>query len=121
MTLALSMNGTAASLCTLYGAETGLGGQTELGLLEHTGEILQFRLRRPGIERCSMKCQFPTDKTTYGYIRQKDLLTILPFSPATLWRKVKVGTFVQPVKLSARITAWNKSEVYEWLKQQEAK
>ena len=57
----------------------------------------------------------------YGYIRQKDLLTILPFSPATLWRKVKAGTFLQPVKLSARITAWNKAEVYEWLKQQEGK
>ena len=58
-----------------------------------------------------MKCQFPSDKATYGYIRQKDLLTILPFSPATLWRKVKAGTFVQPVKLSARITAWSKAEV----------
>lgn len=51
------------------------------------------------------------------YIRQKELLKILPFSPATLWRKVKVGSFVQPVKLSSRITAWDTAEVYEWLKQ----
>jgi predicted DNA-binding transcriptional regulator AlpA len=50
-----------------------------------------------------------------SYMRQKELLTLIPFSPATLWRKVKAGTFVKPVKLSARITAWNRAEVYEWL------
>lgn len=52
------------------------------------------------------------------YVRQKELLSFLPFSAATLWRKVKAGTFVQPIKLSARITAWNVAEVDAWLKSQ---
>lgn len=57
----------------------------------------------------------------HGYLRQKKLIALLPFSSATLWRKVKAGTFVKPVKLSARITAWNTAEVCEWLKQQGGK
>lgn len=50
-----------------------------------------------------------------AYIRQRELMTLLPFSPATLWRKVKNGTFVSPVRLSDRITAWNRNEVIAWL------
>lgn len=57
----------------------------------------------------------------YGYVRQKELMTLVPFSPATLWRKVKDGTFVKPTKLSTRITAWNRIQVLEWLRQQERK
>jgi predicted DNA-binding transcriptional regulator AlpA len=54
----------------------------------------------------------------YVFIRQKELMKILPFSSATLWRMVKAGTFVRPVKLSERITAWNKAEVFAWLREQ---
>ena len=52
-----------------------------------------------------------------GYVRQKLLIDggILPFSAKTLWRKVKDGTFVQPVKLGERITAWKVEEVRQWL------
>lgn len=50
-----------------------------------------------------------------AYIRQRELMTLLPFSPSTLWRKVKSGTFVQPVKLSERVTAWDRSQVLAWL------
>ncbi len=57
---------------------------------------------------------------TYRYIRQKELMQILPFSAATLWRKVQNGTFVKPVKLSDRITAWNRAEVDAWLQAKEA-
>ncbi len=60
-------------------------------------------------------------QTLYGYMRQAELLTIVPFSPATLWRKVKAGTFVQPVKLSARVTAWPRAQVYAWLQEQEVR
>jgi prophage regulatory protein len=35
----------------------------------------------------------------------------LPFSAATLWRKVAAGTFPKPVKLSNRVTAWRVSDV----------
>jgi predicted DNA-binding transcriptional regulator AlpA len=54
--------------------------------------------------------------TGHGYIRQKELMKILPFSPATLWRMVKAGTFVKPIKLSDRITAWNRADVHQWLR-----
>ena len=54
------------------------------------------------------------------YIRHRELMTWLPFSSATLWRKVGNGTFVKPVKLSQKITAWNRAEVKAWLDAKEA-
>ncbi|MDZ4315411.1 MAG: AlpA family phage regulatory protein [Azonexus sp.] len=51
-----------------------------------------------------------------SYLRQAQLIPhILPFSAATLWRKVKNCTFPKPVKLSDRITAWRVSDVQEWM------
>lgn len=51
-----------------------------------------------------------------GYVRQSQLIPgIFPFSPATLWRKVKAGTFPQPVKLGPRITAWNVEDIRDWI------
>lgn len=51
-----------------------------------------------------------------GYIRQAQLIPqIIPFSPATLWRGVKDGTFPAPVKLSARVTAWRAEDVHAWM------
>ena len=53
---------------------------------------------------------------TSGFIRQAQLIPhILPFSSATLWRMVKSGAFVAPVKLSERVTAWNCEEVRLWI------
>jgi predicted DNA-binding transcriptional regulator AlpA len=57
------------------------------------------------------------DHSAYGFYRQEALLAILPFSAATLWRMVKRGQFVQPVKLSSRITAWPKADVHRWLEE----
>ena len=51
-----------------------------------------------------------------AYIRQKLLLShVVPFSAATLWRKVSKGDFPAPVKLSERVTAWRVNEVRAWL------
>jgi len=51
-----------------------------------------------------------------GYLRQSQLIPIIvPFSSATLWRKVKSGEFPAPVKLSARITAWRVEDLREWM------
>lgn len=44
----------------------------------------------------------------------------LPFSPATLWRRVEAGTFPKPMKLSERVTAWRVSDVRAWLNAQAA-
>ena len=54
-----------------------------------------------------------------GYIRQSQLIpAIFPFSPATLWRKVKAGSFPKPVKLGPRITAWRVEEICELLQRE---
>lgn len=51
-----------------------------------------------------------------GYIRESQLVpAIVPFSRATLWRKVKLGEFPRPVKLSTRITAWEVDSVRAWI------
>ncbi len=42
----------------------------------------------------------------------------LPFSAATLWRKVAAGTFPKPVKLSHGVTCWKVSEVRTWMRTQ---
>ncbi len=51
-----------------------------------------------------------------GFIRQSQLIpAIVPFSSATLWRKVKAGTFPTPVKLSERVTAWPVESIRQWM------
>lgn len=56
-----------------------------------------------------------------GFIRQSQLIpAIIPFSSATLWRKVNDGSFPAPVKLSERITAWPVESVRAWMKSRTA-
>lgn len=58
----------------------------------------------------------PTSLPSSGYLREAQLIpTIIPFSSATLWRKVKAGDFPKPVKLSTRITAWRVEDVRAWM------
>ena len=49
-------------------------------------------------------------------VRQQQLISygVIPFSPSTLWRKVKSGEFPQPVKISSHITAWRMSDIRAW-------
>ena len=54
-----------------------------------------------------------------GFIRQAQLIPhVVPFSPATLWRKCKAGHFPKPVKPSERVTAWNVGAVRQFLEAQ---
>ena len=53
-----------------------------------------------------------------GFLRQPQVLQLVGFSARTLWRRCKEGTFPQPVKLSARITAWRADEVANWITEQ---
>lgn len=58
----------------------------------------------------------PGELPATGFIRQSQLIpAIVPFSSATLWRKVKAGTFPAPVKLSERVTAWHVQSIREWM------
>ena len=53
------------------------------------------------------------------FIRQSQLIPhIVPWSSATLWRKVRSGDFPKPVKLSERITAWSAQDVHDWIVKQ---
>ena len=45
---------------------------------------------------------------------------LLPWSSATLWRKVKSGDFPAPVKLSEGITAWPVESVRAWMQSKNA-
>lgn len=62
-----------------------------------------------------------TSQSPQGYMRQKEVLSLFPFSAATLWRNVRSGRFPKPRKLSARVTAWNRADVFQWLHEQEGK
>ena len=50
-----------------------------------------------------------------GFLRQPQVLSFVPISRSTLWRRVQQGTFPEPVKLSARITAWRAEDVRTWI------
>lgn len=51
-------------------------------------------------------------------VRQRDLLSVLPFSAATLWRRVKAKEFPGPIKVDQSITAWRWGDVRGWLESQ---
>lgn len=53
-----------------------------------------------------------------GLSRAKDILPLLPFKRASLWRMSRAGTFPQPIKVSESITAWSNDEVMSWLDNQ---
>lgn len=52
-----------------------------------------------------------------GFIRLNQLisLAVTPFSASTVWRRVKEGTFPQPVRISPQVTAWRVREIRDWL------
>lgn len=52
-----------------------------------------------------------------GLSRAKDILPLLPFKRASLWKFVKAGTFPQPVRVTGGITAWRNKDVIAWLEQ----
>lgn len=49
------------------------------------------------------------------FVRERQILLMLPFSKSTLWRKVKEGSFPKPIKLSERVTAWRIEEINDWM------
>ena len=51
-----------------------------------------------------------------AYMRPKAVCAKYPISPASLWRKVKNGSFPKPVKLSEGITAFRNLDLAEWEK-----
>jgi prophage regulatory protein len=58
---------------------------------------------------------------TRKLVRKRELLSMLPFSAATLHRMTRAGTFVTPIKLGPRMTAYDVREVNEWLARRAAR
>lgn len=36
-------------------------------------------------------------------------------SRATVWRKIKEGTFPKPMKITANLVGWRRADIEEWL------
>ena len=45
---------------------------------------------------------------------------VIPVSPSTLWRWVRLGQFPAPIRLSEKITAWRVGDIRAWLQSQAA-
>ena len=54
-------------------------------------------------------------------LREKEMIPLLPWSAPTLWRRVKTGSFPQPIRLEGRITCWRWGDVRQWLDEQAQK
>lgn len=46
-----------------------------------------------------------------GFIRLREVLTVIPVGKTCWWEGVKSGRFPKPVKLSARCTAWRAEDI----------
>lgn len=53
----------------------------------------------------------PSPLPATGYLRLPQVLAVFPVSRSTWWAGVKSGRYPQPVKLSARCTAWPADEI----------
>ena len=50
-------------------------------------------------------------------LRENGVLAMVPWSRATLWRRVKAGEFPRPIRLGPRARGWIKSEVGAWIEE----
>lgn len=47
-----------------------------------------------------------------GFVRLPQILAVFPISRSGFWAGVKSGKYPQPVKLSARCTAWKAEDIH---------
>lgn len=50
-----------------------------------------------------------------GFSRRRKVLELIPWSAATLHRKVAAGAFPRPVALSEGCTAWRNDDLRPWI------
>lgn len=50
-----------------------------------------------------------------GFVREKQLLQVIPVSNVTLRRMIRDGRFPAPVELSEGIKAWRVQDVRAWI------
>lgn len=67
----------------------------------------------------STKDTNPThDLNPIGMMRAKQVLELVPFGRASLWKFAKSGQFPAPIRVTGGITAWRNADVIEWLEAQ---
>lgn len=59
----------------------------------------------------TLRCTIPET----GFLRQTQILRLVPVSRSTLWRYVRNGFFPRPLKLSTGVTVWRAEEVRRWI------
>ncbi len=59
------------------------------------------------------------DQAASGLIRKRTVLSRVPFSDTTLWRRVKDGTFPKPIHISTNAIAWREADVEAWIRSPE--
>jgi prophage regulatory protein len=67
--------------------------------------------KRSRVNRKDFSSPMPAE----GFVREPVVLAHVGLGRSTLWLRVKQGSFPQPVKLSARITAWPVKAIREWM------
>lgn len=55
-----------------------------------------------------------------GMMRAKQVIELVPFGRASLWKFAKDGRFPAPIKVTGGITAWRNADVIAWLEAQSA-
>ena len=53
-----------------------------------------------------------------GFLREPEVLQLVPLSRSTLWRRIKDGEFPKPFRLGgsrSRAVAWRRADVEGWL------
>jgi predicted DNA-binding transcriptional regulator AlpA len=59
------------------------------------------------------------DRPNSGFIRVAQLCpAVIPMNQATIWGKVREGTFPAPIKLGPKTTAWLVADIRTWLREQ---
>ena len=53
-----------------------------------------------------------------GFLRQPQVLAVVPISKSTLWRRIQQRSFPEPVKLSPGVTAWRVEDIRAWVERQ---
>lgn len=62
----------------------------------------------------SAAAEAPIDLQTDRYLRERQLLELLPITDSTLWRWIRDGKFPRPVKLGPGTSAWRVSDYRAW-------
>ena len=52
-----------------------------------------------------------------GFVRLREVLTVIPVGKTCWWEGVKSGRYPKPVKLSVRCTAWRAEDIHKLIQE----